>query len=393
MTPTAVKNSHTIDRFVPGGQVFFNPLVNGAYQGEFYLGNTSTFDVSVKTTTITIYTSEFGPLEIEMEIPQQIERTADLSCKQVAWNQLKWFYIGDLNELTQTSGTVTGENLTVIPDRYYQLGVTSENPTGVREISAASVTRSTTTAAATAAAAAQTEHAYSLGDIVHPAIANQHYYECTAAGTSGVSAPTWKTDGTDTTDGTVTWKDLGALAFHAAKVSTAYVLGDLVQPATANGHFYECAVAGTSGGTAPTWKTDKTTFTDGTVTWIDRGVAVLSLTTDYTIDTELARLYTVPTGGISDDGEDVEVTYTKSATTRMQIEASSIATVKGQLKYISVPANGEPRDLFASNVTLIPNGKITLKSAKPDAVDISWTVSFARGPNGEPPLFIDGRPV
>jgi hypothetical protein len=53
----------------------------------------------------------------------------------------------------------------------------------------------------------EAETAYALDALVH---AGTHVYKCTTAGTSGASAPTWKTDGTDTTDGTVTWADLGA---------------------------------------------------------------------------------------------------------------------------------------------------------------------------------------
>lgn len=53
------------------------------------------------------------------------------------------------------------------------------------------------------------ETAYALGAKI---FAGTHVYEATTAGTSGVSAPTWKTDGTNTTDGTVTWADLGEFA-------------------------------------------------------------------------------------------------------------------------------------------------------------------------------------
>lgn len=53
------------------------------------------------------------------------------------------------------------------------------------------------------------ETVYALGVQIY---AGTHVYEVTTPGTSGVSAPTWKTDGTDTTDGTVTWADLGLFA-------------------------------------------------------------------------------------------------------------------------------------------------------------------------------------
>jgi hypothetical protein len=38
------------------------------------------------------------------------------------------------------------------------------------------------------------------------------------------------------------------------------------------GHWYECEQAGTTGSTEPTWPTDGSTVTDGTVIWRDKGV-------------------------------------------------------------------------------------------------------------------------
>jgi hypothetical protein len=56
--------------------------------------------------------------------------------------------------------------------------------------------------------------------------------------------------------------------------STAYSVGDFVSPTTENGYRYECTTAGTSDSSEPTWPTDvtsdTTTVTDGTVTWTIR---------------------------------------------------------------------------------------------------------------------------
>ena len=61
--------------------------------------------------------------------------------------------------------------------------------------------------------------------------------------------------------------------------TTAYVVGQIVRPATGNGYLYQCSTAGTSGGSVPTYPTGiGQTVSDGTVTWtnVGRGIMVLS---------------------------------------------------------------------------------------------------------------------
>lgn len=53
--------------------------------------------------------------------------------------------------------------------------------------------------------------------------------------------------------------------------STAYALGEAVRPTTRNGFAYECTTAGTSGGSEPTWPTTPgNTVNDGTAVWTCR---------------------------------------------------------------------------------------------------------------------------
>ncbi|MBF0098356.1 MAG: hypothetical protein HQM04_12460 [Magnetococcales bacterium] len=99
-----------------------------------------------------------------------------------------------------------------------------------------------------------------------------------------------------------------APAAHA--VTTAYTVGQLVKP-TAGTHFYKCKVAGTSGASVPSWQTDGTDTSDGTVTWTDMGLMALT-SSDYEINS--AGLFiSANSTKIDEEGTPVEVSYTTSA--------------------------------------------------------------------------------
>lgn len=74
-----------------------------------------------------------------------------------------------------------------------------------------------------------------------------------------------------------------------------YNLDDVVQPTTPNGHTYRAVVAGTTGDTEPTFPTDGSAVIDGSVAWIDQGLADATvhltgeLENDYT-DAPLQRI-------------------------------------------------------------------------------------------------------
>lgn len=60
--------------------------------------------------------------------------------------------------------------------------------------------------------------------------------------------------------------------------TTGYLVGDIVRPATPNGHLYRCIIAGTSGGSPPTFPTvSGNTVADGSVTWAETGRGVTQM--------------------------------------------------------------------------------------------------------------------
>lgn len=76
--------------------------------------------------------------------------------------------------------------------------------------------------------------------------------------------------------------------------STAYSVGAVVRPSTANGYIYQAVVAGTSGSSAPSFPTTiGTTVTDSGVTWLNIGTSVTVLSTSTTIQ------WTTTTGSLT----------------------------------------------------------------------------------------------
>jgi prepilin-type N-terminal cleavage/methylation domain-containing protein len=112
---------------------------------------------------------------------------------------------------------------------------------------------------------------YSIGNRVLPINPNGRYYTCVSAGKSDMSEPNWS-DTPNMPDGTVRW-DVKPWSINPRagmwKISTNYLVGDVVMPTIPNGHFYRCKTAGMSGATEPTsWPKDGgSTISDGGVVW------------------------------------------------------------------------------------------------------------------------------
>lgn len=189
-------------RLIPGGKIYFDAFdASGNPTGERYLGLTPGFTITIASEKIQSYSAEDGLRQLDDETLVTITRTGKLSVRQMSMENLGLFLAGTAASSAQTSGAVTGENKTVLPDRYYQLGASTSNPSGVREVNTITVVGKT-------ASNWTAGHTYVVGDRVKATATPAHIFVCTVAGTShGSTEPTWgSTIDATLTDGTVTWR-------------------------------------------------------------------------------------------------------------------------------------------------------------------------------------------
>lgn len=116
-----------------------------------------------------------------------------------------------------------------------------------------------------------------------------------------------------------------------------------------------------------------TTFTEGT---------------DYELDADLARIYVIP-GGTITDGTNLRIDYTVEASSRAQV-VSKNKQINGALRFVSYNAKGQQRDYFMPYVRLQPTGDFALKSDE-------WQVLGFQGEilqkdSTTEAIYADGRP-
>ncbi|MBF0161612.1 MAG: hypothetical protein HQL88_04915 [Magnetococcales bacterium] len=141
--------------------------------------------------------------------------------------------------------------------------------------------------------------------------------------------------------------------------TTAYTVGQIVKPTTGT-HFYKCKVAGTSGASAPTWKTDGTDTTDGTVTWTDMGTMALTVS-EYEINS--AGLFIPATSAkIDEAGTPVEVSYTTSAGYNIQALVGAGEEYRVVFAGKNFARNGKGLKVVMYRVTFSPTKELGLIS-------------------------------
>ncbi len=127
---------------IPRGRVLFDPVNpnTGLLTGEAEFGNCPGFTVSIESEKADHYSSETGLRQKDASVTVEVNRSATVTCDNVSVENLARFLSGTVETVTQASGTVADEELTVIKGRHYQIGRNDTNPAGARNITAVVVT-------------------------------------------------------------------------------------------------------------------------------------------------------------------------------------------------------------------------------------------------------------
>lgn len=124
------------------GRVFFDRFAANAVvtaltrgDGERYLGNTPEFSTSSESEDLEHFDSDAGVRVKDDSVQLTLDRNGAFTCDNIDKENIALYFLGDASTLTQASATATAEVFTTAKrGRFYQLGVTESNPSGVRNI-------------------------------------------------------------------------------------------------------------------------------------------------------------------------------------------------------------------------------------------------------------------
>lgn len=125
---------------IPRGRAFFDiEDANGNLTGEIPFGNVPELKISIETEKADHYSSMTGLREKDDSVVVQVNRTGSLACDNMTVENYAMWLSGTSSKITQAATAVTGELRAVAKGKFYQLGATSANPMGVRNVTAVTI--------------------------------------------------------------------------------------------------------------------------------------------------------------------------------------------------------------------------------------------------------------
>lgn len=335
---TAVKHTHSQNYTFGKGELFRALLdANDNELGFEYFGNTPGFTITVESEKLEHVSAEGGISEVDDSVVISVTRTGQITVDDISDDNVALFIVGSKTTHSQGNTPVTNEQHFgaggIVANQYSQLGSTSANPPGVRNVTSVTVVgheHATGTARGDSTAYAVGDFYTSGGDL----------YVVTVAGTSAGSAPTFDTAaiGNTTADGTVT---------------VAY-LGD------------------------GTYTVDVDYKVDLAKAWI---VPLNSATI-------AAQIAALPSGSKLS----FRVGYTPATETRTRITTDQLGERNVALKYFSDNPKGTQRDDYLPDVTLQPSGDFQRKSDG-DWLTMAFDITVNKKNSTLAAMYVEGRAV
>lgn len=128
------------------GKLFIDPFASGTKNktGERYFGNTTEFNITAESESLDHFDSDQGVRTKDDSVILELNRTGSLTTDNISEENAALFILGEVSDVAQTADPVVGEAIgdggVPLPGRYYQLGSTSTNPQGVRDVGSVTVT-------------------------------------------------------------------------------------------------------------------------------------------------------------------------------------------------------------------------------------------------------------
>lgn len=132
----------TTELQIPRGRVYFQP--EGA-NGERAFGNCPSVTLTIATTKAEHFSSQTGLRQKDASLDIEVNRTGQLNCDHMSMLNAATFFAGAVAAVAQANTPVAGAAYTVTPGEFYQLGATTANPFGARNIASVVVKDATDT--------------------------------------------------------------------------------------------------------------------------------------------------------------------------------------------------------------------------------------------------------
>lgn len=131
---------HTKQYTILSGELYFEPLVAGVYQGERYLGNAPSAELSIEPQKLDHYDADSNSVSKDFSFATRVDRAMALTLDDMSEENALLFFSAAASTVTQTAVQVVDELIAKVQQgRYYQIGQNTGNPTGVRNVGTVSV--------------------------------------------------------------------------------------------------------------------------------------------------------------------------------------------------------------------------------------------------------------